>query len=119
MSKALYILEYQLNVISYGKFEKANGVISVTAESYQEACENAVKRLPDEIGEKTEYEHSGYGYGSSKPTKKEYRHKFRLKDCLDENHALFVPSQQNINVDNSTTSHNSATAIAYRGGIFG
>ena len=121
MSKALYILEYQKNV-EYDRWTKRDGYISVTAETYDEAVENAIKRLPKEKGEVEEYESSGgYGYArESKKVKHTYKHIFRLKDCLDENHALFVPNQQNINVDNSNTntSYSSSIAVAHRS-IFG
>ena len=117
MGKALYILEYQKNV-QYDRFESRDGYISVTAETYDEAIEAARARLPKEKGEVTSYENNGYGYHNSKEVKKTYRHVFRLVDCLDENHALFVPNQQNINVDNSSTSYSSSMAISHRS-IFG
>lgn len=112
MSKALYILEYQLNV-QYDRFEKADGFISVTAETYDEACQTARARLPKEKGEVKEYGHYG-GYEHTNT----YKHAFRLKDCLDENHDLFVPSTQEINVDNSSASYSSSVALSHRS-IFG
>lgn len=117
MSKALYILKYQKDV-EHDRFTKEDGYISVTAETYDEACEVARGRLPAEKGEVEEYEYNGYGHRGSK-REKTYRHAFRLIDCLDENHALFVPSQQNINVDNSNTNYSNSTALSYRGGLFG
>lgn len=118
MSKALYILKYQKNV-QHDDFKKSEGYISVTAETYDEACEVARGRLPKEIGEKEEHEATG-GYGGYKSVKRTYKHAFRLVDCLDENHALFVPNQQNIQVDNSNhnTSYSSSVAVAHRS-IFG
>lgn len=121
MGKALYILEYQMNV-EYDKYEQRDGYISVTAETYEEAVEAAKARLPKEKGEVEEYERDGYnGFTPNlRKTKKTYRHSFRLVDCLDENHALFVPNQQNISVDNSNhnTNYSSSVAVAHRS-IFG
>lgn len=115
MGKALYILEYQLNV-EYGKFTKRDGYISVTGETYDEAVETARGRLPKELGELDKYE--SYGYGGGSRNKHTYKHVFKLVDCLDENHALFVPNKQEINVDNSSASYSSSVAIAHRS-IFG
>lgn len=116
MGKALYILKYQKNVL-YDRFDKSEGYISVTARTYEEACDVARRRLPPEKGEVVERDYGGYREVTE--NKREYRHAFRLVDCLDENHALFVPNQQNIKVDNSNTNYSSSTAIAYRGGLFG
>jgi hypothetical protein len=109
VGKALYILEYQLNV-QFDKYEKRDGYISVTSQNYEGAVEAARTRLPKEIGEKTE---ADYLYGQKqREYTRTYRHAFRLVDCLDENHALFVPQQQNISVDNSNTNTNYSTSMA-------
>ena len=112
MSKALYILEYQKDV-EYGHFTKADGQISVEAETYEEAVELALKRLPKSKGKVKEWEQTSY-YGGGRSVEKKYEHAFRLLDCYDQQHASYIPNSQEINVDNRSTSVSTSMAINHR-----
>lgn len=114
MEKALYILDYELDV-EYRNFVKADGRISVEAETYEEACEKALKRLPKSKGEVSQWESRGM-YGGSQ-VKHNYKHVFNLVDCFDQKHATYIPSSQEINVNNSNTNTSMSVAAA-RGGLF-
>lgn len=99
MSKALYILDYALDT-EHNRFNKS-GTISVEAETYDEACEIALKRLPKEKPPHKEW-NASYA--------REFKHLFKLVDCLDQQHATYMPNTQEINVDNS--SYSSSTAYS-------
>jgi hypothetical protein len=111
VSKALYILGYQKNV-EYGRITKLDGQISVEAETYDEAVEKAIRRLPASVGEKTKTEYIGYGYANPRESKHDYQHAFRLIECFDQQHANYIPQSQEINVNNSSHSSSFSAAVS-------